>query len=126
MRILVVEDQDSIRRMIEALVQARGYQVTAVSSGAKAIDVALTDAPDIVLLDLNLPGQYDGFDVCQRLRSDPTTRTVPVVIISAMDDDESRTRATAAGATAYYTKPFSPIALLKEIDRLKSLITARA
>jgi CheY-like chemotaxis protein len=126
MRILVVEDQDSIRRMIEALVQARGYQVTAVSSGAKAIDVALTDAPDIVLLDLNLPGQYDGFDVCERLRSDPTTRTVPVVIISAMDDDESRARATAAGATAYYTKPFSPIALLKEIDRLKSLITTRA
>ena len=126
MRILGVEDQDSIRRMIEALVQARGYQVTAVSSGAKAIDVAMTDAPDIVLLDLNLPGQYDGFDVCQRLRSDPTTRTVPVVIISAMDDDESRARATAAGATAYYTKPFSPIALLKEIDRLKSLITTRA
>ena len=126
MRILVVEDQDSIRRMIEALVQARGYQVTAVSSGAKAIDVAMTDAPDMVLLDLNLPGQYDGFDVCQRLRSDPATRTVPVVIISAMDDDESRARATAAGATAYYTKPFSPIALLKEIDRLKSLITTRA
>jgi len=126
MRILVVEDQDSIRRMIEALVQARGYQVTAVSSGAKAIDVAMTDTPDIVLLDLNLPGQYDGFDVCQRLRSDPTTRTVPVVIISAMDDDESRSRATAAGATAYYTKPFSPIALLKEIDRLKSLIATRA
>ena len=112
--------------MIEALVQARGYEVTAVSSGAKAIDVAMTDAPDIVLLDLNLPGQYDGFDVCQRLRSDPTTRTVPVVVISAMDDDESRARATAAGATAYYTKPFSPIALLKEIDRLKSLIATRA
>jgi CheY-like chemotaxis protein len=126
MRILVVEDQDSIRRMIEALVQARGYQVTAVSSGAKAIDVAMTDPPDIVLLDLNLPGQYDGFDVCQRLRNDPATRLVPVVIISAMDDDESRARATAAGATAYYTKPFSPIALLKEIDRLKSMITTRA
>ena len=126
MRILVVEDQDSIRRMIEALVQARGYEVTAVSSGAKAIDVALTAPPDIVLLDLNLPGQYDGFDVCQRLRSDPATRHVPVVIISAMDDDESRARASAAGATAYYTKPFSPIALLKEIDRLKSMIATRA
>ena len=118
MRILVVEDQDSIRRMIEALVQARGYQVTAVSSGVKALDVALTDPPDIVLLDLNLPGQYDGFDVCTRLRADPGTRTVPVVIISAMDDDESRARATAVGATAYYTKPFSAIALLKEIERL--------
>jgi CheY-like chemotaxis protein len=122
MKILVCEDQDSIRRMIEALVQARGYQVTAVASGAKALDVALTSPPDLVLLDLMLPGQYDGFEVCRRLRSDPSTRAIPVVIISALDDDDSRARATQAGATAYYTKPFSPIALLKEIDRLKAKV----
>jgi DNA-binding response OmpR family regulator len=121
MRILVVEDQDSIRRMIEALVQARGYRVTAVASGAKAIDLASTDPPDLVLLDLMLPGQFDGFEVCRRLRSDPATSKVPVVIISALDDSESRARASEAGATAYYTKPFSPIALLKEIERLKAL-----
>jgi CheY-like chemotaxis protein len=104
--------------MIEALVQARGYEVTAVASGTKAIDVALTNPPDLVLLDLMLPGQYDGFEVCRRLRADASTRSIPVVIISALDDDDSRSRATQAGATAYYTKPFSPIALLKEIDRL--------
>jgi CheY-like chemotaxis protein len=124
MRILVVEDQDSIRRMIEALVQARGYDVTAVASGTKAIDVAMTDPPNLVLLDLNLPGQYDGFEVCRRLRSDPATSKIPVVIISALDDQESRNRATEAGATSYYTKPFSPIALLKEIERLKNLTQA--
>lgn len=118
MRILVVEDQDSIRRMIEALVQARGYEVVAVASGTKAIDVAMTQPPDMVLLDLMLPGQYDGFEVCRRLRADPGTQKVPVVIISALDDADSRNRAADAGATAYYTKPFSPIALLKEIDRL--------
>ena len=84
------------------------------------------DRPDIVLLDLNLPGHYDGFEVCRRLRLDPTTRTVPVVIISAMDDAESRAKATAAGATAYYSKPFSPIALLKEIESLKSNMPPRA
>lgn len=120
MRILVVEDQDSIRRMIEALIQARGYAVTAVSSGAKALDVAMTDPPDLVLLDLMLPGQYDGFDVCTRLRSDPSTRHVPVVIITAMDDEATRARAKQAGANAFYTKPFSPIALLKEIERLNA------
>ena len=119
MRILICEDQDSIRRMIEALVEARGYKVTAVPSGTKAIDIAMTDAPDIVLLDLMLPGQYDGFEVCRRLRSDPSTKDVPVVIISALDDEDSRSKAAAAGANAYYTKPFSPIALLKEIDRIK-------
>lgn len=119
MRILVVEDQDSIRRMIEALVGARGYEVTAASSGTKALDVALGDPPDMVLLDLMLPG-YDGFEVCRRLRSDPSTRKIPILIISALDDPESRAKAAQAGATAYYTKPFSPIALLKEIDRLKA------
>ena len=119
MRILVVEDQDSIRRMIEALVGARGHKVTAVSTGTKAIDVASTDPPDMVLLDLMIPG-HDGFEVCRRLRSDPSTRHVPVLVISALDDPDSRAKATAAGATAYYTKPFSPIALLKEIDRLKA------
>ncbi|HYO96309.1 MAG TPA: response regulator [Polyangiaceae bacterium] len=120
MKILVCEDQDSIRRMIEALVQARGYEVTAVATGIKAIDVALTSPPDLVLLDLMLPGQYDGLAVCRRLREEPTTRGIPVVIISALDDDESRDRAREAGAAAYYTKPFSPMALLKEIERFKS------
>src|SRR6478736_7358070 len=91
MRILVVEDQDSIRRMIEALVQARGYDVTAVASGTKALDVAMTNPPHLVLLDLNLPGQFDGFEVCRRLRADPLTANVPVIIISALDDQESRT-----------------------------------
>jgi DNA-binding response OmpR family regulator len=119
MRILVVEDQDSIRKMIEALVGARGYAVTAVSTGTKAIDVAATDPPDMVLLDLMIPG-YDGFEVCRRLRSDPRTKALPILIISALDDADSRAKAAAAGATAYYTKPFSPMALLKEIDRHRS------
>lgn len=120
MRILVVEDQDSIRRMIEALVEARGYEVVAVASGTKALDVAVQSPPDLVLLDLMLPGQFDGFEVCRRLRQDPSTRHAAIVIISAMDDDESRARATGAGANSFFTKPFSPIALLKEIDRLKT------
>ncbi|HEX5099315.1 MAG TPA: response regulator [Polyangiaceae bacterium] len=118
MRILVVEDQDSIRRMIEALVQARGYKVTAASSGVKALDVASVEPPDLVLLDLMMPGQFDGFEVCRRLRAEPATRSIPIIVITAMDDDGARTRATQAGANAFYTKPFSPIALLKEIERL--------
>jgi CheY-like chemotaxis protein len=119
MRILVVEDQDSIRRMIEALVSARGHEVIAVNNGAKAIETFLTNPPDLVLLDLHLPGQYDGFEVCRRIRAYPDTRDVPVVIISARDDAEARKQATAAGATAYYGKPFSPTALLKEIEKLQ-------
>jgi DNA-binding response OmpR family regulator len=116
MQILVVEDHDSIRRLIEALVSARGHKVVAVSSGAKAVEVAIQSPPDVVLLDLHLPGQYDGFAVCAKLRANPGTKTVPVVIISARDDAPTRARATEIGATAYYGKPFSPLALLKEIE----------
>ena len=118
MRILVVEDQDSIRRMIEALVQARGYGVMAASSGVKALDMVSVERPDLVLLDLMMPGQFDGFEVCRRLRAEAATQSIPIIVITAMDDDAARRRATEAGANAFYTKPFSPIALLKEIERL--------
>jgi DNA-binding response OmpR family regulator len=118
MQILVVEDQDSIRSLIEALVSARGHKVTAVANGAKALEVAFQSTPDVVLLDLHLPGHYDGFAVCEKLRGNDSTKNVPVVIISARDDAPARARATEAGATAFYGKPFSPTALLKEIERL--------
>jgi CheY-like chemotaxis protein len=119
MRILIVEDSDAIRRMIEALVTARGFQVTAVSNGAKGLEAAAINVPDVVLLDLNLPGTYDGLEVCRRLRAEPATQSTPIVIITAMADAESKQRALEAGCTAYYTKPFSPTALLKEIGSFK-------
>jgi CheY-like chemotaxis protein len=119
MRILIVEDSDAIRRMIEALVAARGFKVTAVSNGAKGLESAATNPPDVVLLDLNLPGTYDGIEVCRRLRAEPATASTPIVFITAMADAESKQRAVDAGCTAYYTKPFSPTALLKEISSFK-------
>ncbi len=125
MRILVIEDSDSIRHMIEALVRARGHEVEAVSSGAKGIDSALTQPPDAILLDLHLPGTFDGFEVCRRLRKEGPTRAVPIIVISALADDTSKQRALDAGATAYYTKPFSPTALLKEIEWIPVRESAR-
>lgn len=119
MRILIIEDADAIRRMIEALVAGRGHEVVAVPNGARGLEAAHEKTPDVIMLDLNLPGAFDGFEVCERLRKDESTKLVPILIISAMDDARSKERALAAGATAYYTKPFSPTALLKEIESLR-------
>jgi len=116
MRILIIEDSDTIRRMIETLVSARGHEVEGVPTGAKGIDAAIARTPDAILLDLMLPGGYDGFEVCRRLRSAEATRAVPIIVISAMDDETAKQAALEAGATAYYTKPFSPTALLKELE----------
>jgi DNA-binding response OmpR family regulator len=125
MRILIIEDSDSIRHMIETLVSARGHEVEAVSTGAKGIDSAFTHTPDAILLDLHLPGPFDGLDVCKRLRENPSTRGVPIIVISGSTDVASKQGALEAGATAYYTKPFSPTALLKEIESIPARESAR-
>lgn len=124
MRILIVEDSDAIRRMIETLLRAGGHEVVAVSTGPKGVDAALAGGPDAILLDLHLPGSFDGFEVCKRLRDAEATRSVPIIVISALTDDTAKQRAMLAGASAYYTKPFSPTALLKEIESLRGRVGA--
>jgi len=118
MRILVCEDQDAIRHMIQTLVQASGHEVVGVELGAKAVQLALTEPFDILLLDLMLPGSLDGFAVCERLRAEESTKNLPIFVISALDDRDSRARAQNAGATAFYGKPFRPLELLEHINRV--------
>jgi DNA-binding response OmpR family regulator len=118
-RVLIIEDSDSIVRMIEALVSARGFEVRSAGSGARGLEEAFAWKPSVILLDINLPGSYDGIQVCEKLRADKDLREVPVIIISAMNDEEIKRRAHDAGATAYFEKPFSPLALLKEIESLQ-------
>ncbi|MGZ3423061.1 MAG: response regulator transcription factor [Polyangiales bacterium] len=120
MRILVLEDEDSIRRMISALVQARGFEVTGVATGVKAVDEALQRPPDVAILDLMVPGAFDGFEVCRRLRQHGPTSKIPIIIISALDDEASRQKAMDSGASTYFVKPFSAIALLKELEAVKA------
>ena len=117
MRILVCEDQDAIRHMIQTLVQASGHEVVGVPLGAQAVEHALAARFDILLLDLMLPGALDGFAVIERLRAEASTRELPILVISAMDDSESRERAKALGATDFYGKPFRPLELLKDLEK---------
>jgi DNA-binding response OmpR family regulator len=118
MRILVCEDQDAIRHMIGTLVTAAGHEVAEVRTGAEALEIVHKERFDVLLLDLMLPGGLDGFEVCTRLREEESSRTMPIFVISAMDEESARPRALAAGATAFYTKPFRPLELLEDIQKL--------
>ena len=125
MKILVVEAQESIRRMIEALVSGCVYEVTGVASGAKALEICMHEPPDLVLLDLAIPGPYDGMDVCRRIHKDPTMRAIPVVVISPTDDPVLRAKAGNAGVLSFHGMPWSPIALLNEIDVVRGRLGKR-
>lgn len=104
--------------MIGTLVTAAGHEVVEVRTGAEAVELAHKDSFDILLLDLMLPGAFDGFEVCERFRGDDHTRAIPIFVISAMDEESARPRALKAGASAFYTKPFRPLELLEDIQKL--------
>ena len=120
-----MEDDDSIRRMVTVLLEARGFQVVATSNGLEAIERAGVLTPDLCVLDLAVPGAYDGSEVIQRLRATPNTARTPIIVLSARDEEASRTRVREAGAESFLAKPFSPGALLREIESVRQRSSKR-
>jgi twitching motility two-component system response regulator PilG len=116
-RILVVEDEESLLKLESILFTTRGYQVTGASDGPSALEAIRNDPPDLVVLDIMLPG-LDGFEVCRRIKSDPQTATIPVVILSAKKSSQDLERGRNAGADAYLTKPFKAVKVLQVIEGL--------
>ena len=119
--ILIVDDAPANREMLEAILSPRGYAVLAARSGEEALAKVASHRPDLVLLDILMP-RLDGYQVCRRLRSDPDTRYLPVVMITASELEE-RVRALEAGADDFIQKPFDQAELLA---RVKSLVRIKA
>lgn len=123
-RILVVDDIESNVRLLEAKLTAEYYEVLTANDGPTALAIAASERPDIVLLDVMMPGM-DGFDVCRRLKDDPLTRHVPVVLVTALDGRADRVAGLEAGADDFLTKPIDDVMLfarVRSLTRLKSVI----
>jgi putative two-component system response regulator len=117
-RILVVDDHPSSRMTAVALLSVEGYDVIEAESGSAAIAQVLEGNPDLILLDVMMPGM-DGYEVCRRLKEDEHTRLTPVVFVTALDDRRARLRGIEAGGDDFLTKPFDQLELSA---RVKSLI----
>jgi type II secretory ATPase GspE/PulE/Tfp pilus assembly ATPase PilB-like protein/CheY-like chemotaxis protein len=120
-KVLLVEDEDALRRVMKDLLEREGFTCFEAADGVKALDEIDRAAPDIVVLDLNLP-RLDGYGVLSHLRARPATAELPVIVLTAKGDEDSEVRVFEFGASDYLTKPFRPRALSA---RLHSLLARR-
>ena len=116
-KILVVDDEEDILELVRYNLAREGYQVACVASGEEALVKAKNEVPDVILLDLMLPG-LDGLDVCRRLKSNPVTAGIPIVMLTAKGEDVDMVTGLELGADDYVIKPFSPRVLLARIKAL--------
>lgn len=121
-RILVVDDQPANVRMLEAKLLAEYFDVSTAENGVAAIDIARQEQPDLILLDIMMPG-IDGYETCQRLKADLQTRHIPVIMVTALDQREDRIRGLECGADDFLTKPIADVTLFA---RVRSLLRLKA
>lgn len=120
-RILVVDDLEANRRLLEAKLGADYYDVLTAQRGEEAVQLAKREKPDLILLDVMMPGGIDGYEACRRLKSMPETRHIPIIILTTLDDRENRLRGLQAGAEEFLTKPIDDVQLMARVKSLLAL-----
>jgi CheY-like chemotaxis protein len=119
--ILIVDDDESIRRLIATTLEdVSGYRMSEAGDGEEALRRARDVQPSIVFLDIDMP-RLNGIETCRRLKSEPVTADATVVMLTGDSDQEAELEARRAGADLFLTKPFSPLHLLRLVDRLGGL-----
>ena len=115
-RILIVEDHPTMRGAMRMVLEEGGYRIAEAADGPGALGLVQEDPPDLVFLDLHMPG-ISGAEILSSIRSDPSTARTRVIVVTA-EGEEGRERLLALGADAYFTKPFSPTALLRAAEQV--------
>lgn len=115
--ILIVDDDYMNREILQAHMHNAGYGVLTANSGAQALEILKGQRPDIILMDVRMPGMT-GYELCAHLKAQPDTHDLPVLLMTAMDDDENMAQVVAAGADGFISKPFNADDIQAQIHRL--------
>ncbi len=117
-KILVVDDEKDIRDLVEVTLLRSDHLVIKAESGDRAVEIARIQKPDLILMDIMMPGNIDGLEATRILKNDPETRQCTVVLLTAKGQLADRREGIKAGADDYFVKPFSPLELLRKVDQI--------
>ncbi|MDY7041077.1 MAG: response regulator [Chloroflexota bacterium] len=115
-KILIIDDDDTYRSVINDVLTESGYLVVEARSGMDGLEQARKEVPDVILLDIMMP-VMDGYQTCRELRRNPSTRGIPIVMLTALTDSEAQFKSKEAGADDYIAKPYPPREMKNRIDR---------
>jgi len=118
-KILIVDDQARIRELVHVTIKFGKDEIFEAASRDEAVKVAMEQRPEMIILDVMMPNStLDGFEVCEILKKDERTRNAHILMLTALASEENLTKGNEAGADGYFTKPFSPLALMNKVEEV--------
>ncbi len=116
-KILLVDDEVEVRDLVEVTLRSGDYRISQAESGEKAIEIARAEKPDLIIMDIMMPGGMDGLEATRILKNDPETKGSTIIMLTAKGQEVDRKKGFEVGANDYFAKPFSPLDLIKKVDK---------
>ena len=117
-KILIVDDQIEVRELVEVTFRIGEYEILKAKNGEEALAIAKAEKPDLILMDIMMPGGIDGLEVTRRLKDDPSSKECKIIMLTAKGQETDKEKGFKAGADDYFTKPFSPLELMQKVEEV--------
>ena len=117
-KILIVDDQLEVRELVEVTLRVEDYEILQAKSGEEAIEIAKAEKPELIIMDIMMPGGMDGLEATRIIKNDPETKDCAIIMLTAKGQQADREVGLEAGASDYFAKPFSPLELIKKVEEM--------
>ena len=117
-KILITDDRLKIRELVEMTLRVEDYQVLQAKSGEEAVEIAKAEKPDVIIMDVVMPGGMDGLEATRIIKNDPETKDCKIVMLTAKSREADKQKGYEAGADGYFAKPFSPLDLIQKVEEI--------
>ena len=117
-KILIVDDQMEVRELVEITLRSADYMILQSKNGQEAVETSKTDKPDLVIMDIMMPGEIDGLEAVRLLKNNPQTKDIKIIMLTAKGQSADLEEGYLAGVDGYFVKPFSPLDLIKKVEEI--------